>query len=142
MISAPTFKLIGNSVILGALEILAESFTLAEKSGIKPTQVHNLLKDLMPAPTYVLYLASKHACLANLVYALYRLDAYGNKMVHDLFDGSHGFAIDGGIKDSTHIRKLSAEFNSPMPALVCTTSSDSTHEVFTLSLTSNCVVFR
>lgn len=39
-------------------------------------------------------------------------------MVHDLFDGSQGFAIDGGIKDSTHIRKLAAEMNSPMPALV------------------------
>lgn len=49
-IAAPTFKLIGNSVILGSLEILAEAFTLAEKSGIKPTQVQGLLKDLMPAP--------------------------------------------------------------------------------------------
>lgn len=47
-----------------------------------------------------------------------RLDAYCNKMVHDLFDGTKGFAIDGGIKDSTHIRKLAAEVNSPMPALV------------------------
>ncbi|GJE89535.1 NAD(P)-dependent oxidoreductase [Phanerochaete sordida] len=93
---APTFKLIGNSMILGSLEILAESFTLAEKSGIKPTQIHGLVKDLMPAPI---------------------LDAYANKMVHDLFDGSKGFAIDGGIKDSTHIRKLAAEVNSPMPAL-------------------------
>lgn len=47
---APTFKLIGNSMILGSLEILAEAFTLAEKSGIKPAQVHSLVKDLMPAP--------------------------------------------------------------------------------------------
>ena len=46
------------------------------------------------------------------------MDTYANKMVHDLFDGSKGFAIDGGIKDSTHIRKLAAEVNSPMPALV------------------------
>lgn len=50
---APTFKLIGNSMILGSLEILAEAFTLAEKSGIKPTQVHGLIKDLLPAPMYV-----------------------------------------------------------------------------------------
>lgn len=47
---APTFKLIGNSLILGSLEILAEGFTLAEKSGILPNQVHALVKDLMPAP--------------------------------------------------------------------------------------------
>ena len=39
-------------------------------------------------------------------------------MVNDLFDGTKGFAIDGGIKDSTHIRKLAADTNSPMPALV------------------------
>lgn len=39
-------------------------------------------------------------------------------MVHDEFDGTKGFAIDGGIKDSAHIRKLAAEKNSPMPALV------------------------
>jgi hypothetical protein len=28
------------------------------------------------------------------------LVAYGNKMVNDLFDGTVGFAIDGGIKDA------------------------------------------
>ena len=39
-------------------------------------------------------------------------------MVNDLFDDTKGFAIDGGIKDSTHIRKLSAEMNCPLPALV------------------------
>jgi len=98
---APTFKLIGNSLILGSLEILAEAFTLAEKSGIQPAQVHGLVKDLLPAPI---------------------LDSYANKMTHDLFDGTKGFAIDGGIKDSTHIRKLAADTNSPLPAL------DSAHQ--------------
>lgn len=39
-------------------------------------------------------------------------------MVNDLFDGTKGFAIDGGIKDSTHIRKLAGEMNCPLPALV------------------------
>jgi hypothetical protein len=28
------------------------------------------------------------------------LVSYGNKMVNDMFDGTVGFAIDGGIKDS------------------------------------------
>jgi 3-hydroxyisobutyrate dehydrogenase-like beta-hydroxyacid dehydrogenase len=51
---APTFKLIGNSMILGSLEILAEAFTLAEKSGIPPTQVQGLIKDLLPAPMCVI----------------------------------------------------------------------------------------
>lgn len=38
-------------------------------------------------------------------------------MLHDKFDGSVGFAIDGGVKDATHIRRLTAEHNSPMPAI-------------------------
>jgi 3-hydroxyisobutyrate dehydrogenase-like beta-hydroxyacid dehydrogenase len=43
---APTFKLIGNSMIMGCLEILAESFTLAEKSGIGAKTVQSLVKGL------------------------------------------------------------------------------------------------
>ncbi|KDQ31199.1 hypothetical protein PLEOSDRAFT_1036388, partial [Pleurotus ostreatus PC15] len=35
----------------------------------------------------------------------------------DKFDGSVGFAIDGGIKDAAHIRHLTAEHNSPMPVI-------------------------
>ncbi|KAJ8518777.1 hypothetical protein ONZ45_g4213 [Pleurotus djamor] len=81
---APTFKLIGNSMILGSLEILAESFTLAEKSGIGSQAVLDLVKD---------------------------------KIAHDKFDGSVGFAVDGGIKDASHIRRLTAELNSPMPVI-------------------------
>jgi hypothetical protein len=43
---APTFKLIGNSLVLGAMEVIAESFTLAEKSGIG----HELAFDLLKGP--------------------------------------------------------------------------------------------
>lgn len=58
---------------------------------------------------------------------------YGERMVNDRFDGSNGFAIDGGIKDSMcgrrplhhpilmtlirHIRRLTTELNCPMPAV-------------------------
>jgi len=93
---APTFKLIGNALILGCLEIMAESFTLAEKAGIDADQTYNLIKDLMPTPVFV---------------------NYGAKMKDDAFDGSQGFAIDGGIKDATHIRRLTTEMNAPMAAL-------------------------
>ncbi|EIW86945.1 NAD(P)-binding protein [Coniophora puteana RWD-64-598 SS2] len=93
---APTFKLIGNSLIMGANELLAEAFTFGEKAGIGQQTVLNLVKDIMPAPGMV---------------------AYGEKMVADKFDGSVGFAINGGIKDANHIRRLTAELNSPMPAV-------------------------
>lgn len=45
--AAPTFKLIGNSMILGSLEILAEAYTLGEKSGIGAENVHDLVKGLV-----------------------------------------------------------------------------------------------
>ncbi|KAJ7084736.1 NAD-P-binding protein [Mycena crocata] len=93
---APTFKLIGNSMILGTLEILAESYTLAEKSGIAATEVHNLVKDIFPAPGMI---------------------RYSERMSTNHFDATTGFAIDGGIKDASHIRRLTAVHNSPMPSI-------------------------
>ncbi|KAM5535897.1 hypothetical protein V8D89_006493 [Ganoderma adspersum] len=93
---APTFKLIGNSMILGSLELIAEVYTLAEKAGIGAAPVHQFIKDIMPAPPLI---------------------SYGDKMLHDKFDGSKGFAIDGGLKDSQHIRRLATELDTPMPAL-------------------------
>lgn len=38
-------------------------------------------------------------------------------MLHNNFDGSTGFNINGGVKDASHMRKLSAEYNSPWPAV-------------------------
>jgi len=93
---APTFKLLGNSMILGTLEILAESYTLAEKSGIAATEVHDLVKDIFPAPGLI---------------------RYSERMSRDQFDGATGFSIDGGIKDASHIRRLTAVHNSPMPSI-------------------------
>jgi hypothetical protein len=87
----------------------------------------------MPAPGYECYQLHYFELLKPT--HDYSLVAYGNKMVNDLFDGSVGFAIDGGIKDaksvprvlvmdisflydfqSSHIRRLSSELNCPMPA--------------------------
>ncbi|KAF5368332.1 hypothetical protein D9758_002155 [Tetrapyrgos nigripes] len=93
---APTFKLIGNSMILGAIEVFGEAYTLGEKAGIEADRVNELVKDIFPAPG---------------------LMAYSDRMANDNFDGSIGFAIDGGIKDATHIRRLTATYNSPMPAI-------------------------
>lgn len=47
-----TFKLIGNSMILGSLELLAEVFTLSEKAGIDAPLVYQWIKEMMPTPTY------------------------------------------------------------------------------------------
>jgi len=93
---APTFKLIGNSLILGSIELIAESYTIAEKSGIGQELVYEYIKEMFPAPIWL---------------------SYGDKMLNNEFDGSVGFSIDGGVKDATHIRRLSSEHNAPMPAI-------------------------
>ncbi|KAG1784220.1 NAD(P)-binding protein [Suillus placidus] len=93
---ASTLKLIGNGNLAAALELLAETLTLGEKSGIGQQTVYDLITEIMPAPGLL---------------------AYGNKMINDSFDGSVGFAMDGGIKDSSHVLRLSAELNCPMPAV-------------------------
>jgi 3-hydroxyisobutyrate dehydrogenase-like beta-hydroxyacid dehydrogenase len=41
---APTFKLIGNSMVLGSLEVIAEAYTIAEKSGIGKDLVYEYIK--------------------------------------------------------------------------------------------------
>ncbi|KAJ6520524.1 NAD-P-binding protein [Mycena sanguinolenta] len=93
---ANTFKLIGNSMILGTMEILAESYTLAEKSGIAASEVHRFVKDIFPAPGII---------------------RYSERMSTNQFDADTGFSIDGGIKDASHIRRLTAVHNSPMPSI-------------------------
>jgi len=93
---APTFKLLGNSMILGSLEVIAETLTLGEKTGIGAEAAHQLMAEILPAPIMI---------------------DYGHKMVNDHFDGTKGFAIDGGIKDANHIRRLTGDFNSPMPII-------------------------
>lgn len=89
-------KLIGNSLILGCMEVMAESITLGEKTGVGASAVHGLIQDLFPTPTML---------------------NYANKMTHDSFDGRAGFAIDGGIKDATHVRKLAADYNAAVPTI-------------------------
>jgi len=93
---APTLKLLGNSIILGCIEVIAEAITMGEKAGIEPESVVQTIKELFP-----------NSPMAN----------YANKIVHDEFDGSKGFALDGGLKDASHIRRLTAELNAPMPVV-------------------------
>ncbi|KAH9950939.1 NAD-P-binding protein [Amylocystis lapponica] len=93
---APTFKLLGNSLILGTIELLAEAMTLSEKAGIGSSQLYDFVKEMFPAPSWLLY---------------------GAKIRDDQFDGSKGFALEGGLKDANHMRRLVTELNSPMPVL-------------------------
>ncbi|KAJ6606811.1 NAD-P-binding protein [Mycena sp. CBHHK59/15] len=128
---APTFKLIGNSMILGSLEILAEAYTLAEKSGIPANEVHLLVKGTAASHSYsflIIIASARYLPCAKAPISprsrprltLTRVPSiirYSERMSHDQFDGSSGVAIDGGIKDASHIRRLTAVHNAPMPTI-------------------------
>lgn len=98
---ASAMKLIGNAFILGSLELIAETQTLADKSGVGAEQLDSFLSDMFPIPLF-----------AN----------YSKKMLNDSFDGNEGFHLEGGLKDANHIIQLSQDSNSPMP--IITTARD------------------
>lgn len=47
---APTLKLIGNSVVIGCLEVISEALTLGEKAGIDVFAIVGVLKGEPPIP--------------------------------------------------------------------------------------------
>lgn len=111
-------------MILGTLEILAEAFTLSEKAGIGAPQLYDLIKDMFPAPPCASsrFHPELFVC-TELLFVSHRFINYGAKMVNDQFDGTKGFAIEGGLKDANHIRNLVTELNAPMPVVVSLRSS-------------------
>lgn len=92
--AGPTLKLIANSIILGFNEVLAEALTMGEKSGVGAEAVLGFILDFYPNPS---------------------LNKYAGMMTYDKFDGKLNFALDGGLKDATHVRNLAAHHNAPMP---------------------------
>ncbi|KAG8713033.1 hypothetical protein FRC08_013767 [Ceratobasidium sp. 394] len=98
---AAAMKLIGNAFILGSLELIAETQTLADKSGVGAEQLDAFINDMFPVPLLI---------------------NYSKKMLHDSFDGNKGFHLEGGLKDANHILQLSQDSNSPMP--IITTARD------------------
>jgi 3-hydroxyisobutyrate dehydrogenase-like beta-hydroxyacid dehydrogenase len=53
---ASTFKLIGNSMIISTLEMLSETMTLADKTGVGSDRVLEWIKDFYPGKDYLLNL--------------------------------------------------------------------------------------
>ncbi|KAF8753804.1 NAD-P-binding protein [Rhizoctonia solani] len=93
---AASMKLVGNSFILGAIELIAETQTLADKAGVGAEQLDAFIGDMFPIPL---------------------LTNYSKKMLHDSFDGNQGFHLEGGLKDASHILQLAQDSNSPMPII-------------------------
>lgn len=93
---AASFKLVGNTMILGVLELLAESMTLADQSGVGKENLYKLIQEIYPADSFV---------------------NYAKKLLKNDFGGEQGFTLDGGIQDASHIRHLGEEHNVPLPMI-------------------------
>lgn len=52
---AAAFKLCGKSMILSIIEMLAESMTLADKSGVGADLLLEFMRDFIPAPSVIGY---------------------------------------------------------------------------------------
>ncbi|CEQ41398.1 SPOSA6832_03119 [Sporobolomyces salmonicolor] len=98
---ASSFKLIGNSCVLGVIELLAgqdaidrgeegaEAMTLADKSGVGADLLYEFIKEFM----------------------------HGKKILDNNFSGETGFTATGGLKDAGHIRRLAQDHGATVPAL-------------------------
>ncbi|KAJ3572096.1 hypothetical protein NPX13_g5163 [Xylaria arbuscula] len=89
-------KILGNNCILGTIELLSESFTLAEKTGFDVNHFYEFIQAWFPAPAW---------------------QNYGRKIRDGAFSGSSGFTIPGGMKDAGFIRRLGVETSTPTPII-------------------------
>ncbi|KAI0193046.1 hypothetical protein EV127DRAFT_385906 [Xylaria flabelliformis] len=89
-------KILGNNCILGTIELLSESFTLAEKTGFDVNRFYDFIQTWFPAPAWL---------------------NYGKKIRDGAFSGTSGFTIPGGMKDAGFIRRLGAETSTPTPII-------------------------
>ncbi|ORY26073.1 6-phosphogluconate dehydrogenase [Naematelia encephala] len=93
---AMAFKLVGNSLELGFIELLSECFTLCDQAGVGSDKLVELIKEQHQSP------------------ALMR---YSDHITKNKFDSEGGFDLGGGITDASHIRQLAEAHNVPMPVI-------------------------
>lgn len=93
---AMSFKLVGNALELGFIELLSECFTLSDQAGVGSDKLMELIKDQHKSP------------------ALLR---YANRITENKFGSEGGFNLAGGIADARHIRQLAENHNVPMPTM-------------------------
>ncbi|QYT00153.1 NAD_binding_2 domain-containing protein [Trichoderma simmonsii] len=89
-----TLKLLGNSCILGTIELLSESFALAEKTNFDLNVFYNFIQKWFPTPAWL---------------------NYGKKIRDGAFSGKTGFTLPGGMKDASYIRRLGSVTSTPTP---------------------------
>lgn len=67
----------GNALIIGVIELLAETYTLGDAAGIDPDVFQEFVDLFFPTPSY---------------------QAYGRKIGHENYSSAGGFRLAGGLK--------------------------------------------
>ncbi|WWD16895.1 hypothetical protein CI109_101327 [Kwoniella shandongensis] len=93
---AMSFKLVGNSLELGFIELLSECFTLCDQSGVGADKLVELIKDQHKSPALI---------------------RYADRITKNRFESEGGFTLGGGITDARNIRQLAESHNVPMPVM-------------------------
>ncbi|KGB75866.2 hypothetical protein CNBG_1704 [Cryptococcus deuterogattii R265] len=86
-------KLLGNSMILGVVEMLAETYALADVIGFDPEVYQSFIRDFFPLYPYI---------------------AYGDNISRGKFNGVGGFRLEAGLKDARNALSLGADFGRPV----------------------------
>lgn len=86
-------KLLGNSMILGVVEMLAETYALADVIGFDPEVYQSFIRDFFPLYPYI---------------------AYGDNISRGEFNGVGGFRLEAGLKDARNALSLGADFGRPV----------------------------
>ncbi|WVN84870.1 uncharacterized protein L203_100006 [Cryptococcus depauperatus CBS 7841] len=93
---AMAFKLVGNSLELGFIELLSECFTLCDQTGVGSDKLAELIRLQHKSPALI---------------------RYADRITNNKFDSTGGFNLGGGITDARHIRQLADSHNVPMPVM-------------------------
>ncbi|TYJ53496.1 hypothetical protein B9479_005882 [Cryptococcus floricola] len=93
---AMSFKLVGNSLELGFIELLSECFTLCDQTGVGSEKLVELIKLQHKSPALI---------------------RYADRITKNKFDSTGGFNLGGGINDARNIRQLAESHNVPMPCM-------------------------
>lgn len=83
----------GNALILGVIELLAETYALGDALDIDPSVFQQFIDLFFPTPSY---------------------GAYGNKIGKGAFGSAGGFRLEGGLKDANNILNVGADLGHPV----------------------------
>lgn len=113
-------KILGNSIILGAIQLYSESYALADAIGFDPSVFHELHSGLLVHSTYIssilpsflLFNDQENSVLTSEnVFAAPALLNYSNKISQGSF-GDAGFTVKTGLKGISPFNLNASEYPS------------------------------